>query len=97
MIFVETPIFTRRIHGTLKDEEYRALQAALLRRLEQGSLIPGSGGLRVVAIVLSTIGTVRVKPSTCCSFTQKASGKISHTIRSRCLGKLFGRNLDERG
>ena len=48
MVFVETPIFTRRILATLKDVEYRALQAALLRRPEQGSLIPGSGGLRKI-------------------------------------------------
>jgi mRNA-degrading endonuclease RelE of RelBE toxin-antitoxin system len=48
MVFVETPIFTRRIRGTLKDEEYRALQSALLRRPEQGSLIQGSGGLRKI-------------------------------------------------
>ncbi len=48
MRFVETPVFTRRIHGTLSDEQYRALQMALVRRPEQGSLIPGSGGLRKI-------------------------------------------------
>ena len=48
MRFVETPVFTRRIHGTLGDEQYRALQMALVRRPEQGSLIPGSGGLRKI-------------------------------------------------
>ena len=48
MRFAETPVFTRRIHGTLRDEQYRALQTALLRRPEQGSLIPGSGGLRKI-------------------------------------------------
>ena len=48
MLFVETPIFTSRIRGILRDDEYRALQAALLLRPEQGSLIPGSGGLRKI-------------------------------------------------
>ena len=56
MVFVETPIFTRRILETLKDEEYRALQAALLRRPEQGSLIPGSGGLRKIRWATRTGG-----------------------------------------
>jgi mRNA-degrading endonuclease RelE of RelBE toxin-antitoxin system len=30
----------------LEDDDYRALQAALLFRPEQGAVIPGSGGLR---------------------------------------------------
>ena len=46
MRFVETPIFTRRLQNLLDDEEYRALQLALVFRPEQGPLIPGSGGLR---------------------------------------------------
>jgi len=46
MLFVETPIFTREVCALLEDEEYRALQLALLLRPEQGALIPGSGGLR---------------------------------------------------
>jgi mRNA-degrading endonuclease RelE of RelBE toxin-antitoxin system len=46
MRFIETPIFTREVSTFLTDEEYRALQLALLFRPEQGVLIPGSGGLR---------------------------------------------------
>jgi mRNA-degrading endonuclease RelE of RelBE toxin-antitoxin system len=46
MRFIETPIFTRELQKLLEDEEYRALQLALLFRPEQGILIPGSGGLR---------------------------------------------------
>jgi len=44
MRFVETTIFTRQIVGLLTDDEYRALQAALVLRPEQGALIKGSGG-----------------------------------------------------
>ena len=36
----------RFIEHLLEDEEYRALQLALLFRPEQGILIPGAGGLR---------------------------------------------------
>ena len=46
MRFVETPIFTREVRNLLQDEEYRALQLALLFRPEQGVLIPGTSGLR---------------------------------------------------
>ena len=48
MKFIETPIFTRAVREQLSDEEYRSLQLALLLRPEQGSVIPGSGGLRKV-------------------------------------------------
>jgi len=46
MWFVETPVFTREIEKLLSDEEYRLLQLALVFRPEQGSVIPGTGGLR---------------------------------------------------
>ena len=48
MKFIETPVFTRAVREHLSDEEYRSLQLALLLRPEQGSVIPGSGGLRKV-------------------------------------------------
>jgi mRNA-degrading endonuclease RelE of RelBE toxin-antitoxin system len=44
--FVETPVFTRQVEDLLGDAEYRALQLALFLRPEQGSLVPGTGGLR---------------------------------------------------
>ncbi len=46
MRFIETPIFTSDVGSFLEDDEYRALQLALLLRPEQGALIRGSGGLR---------------------------------------------------
>jgi mRNA-degrading endonuclease RelE of RelBE toxin-antitoxin system len=48
MRFIETPIFTRELRKFLRDEEYRALQLALLLRPAQGNIIPGSGGLRKI-------------------------------------------------
>jgi len=44
--FIETPIFTEDAAALLPDDEYRALQVALVLRPEQGTLIRGSGGLR---------------------------------------------------
>jgi hypothetical protein len=44
--FVETPIFTKRVTTLLRDEEYLALQVALVLRPAQGPIIAGSGGLR---------------------------------------------------
>ena len=46
MRFVETPIFTKEVRDLLDDDDYRALQLALIFRPEQGAVIPGSGGLR---------------------------------------------------
>ena len=46
MRFIETPIFTRVLLELLDDEEYRALQMALLQRPDLGPIIPRSGGLR---------------------------------------------------
>jgi len=44
--FLETSVFTSRLRGLVDEDQYRALQLALLLRPEQGPLIPGSGGLR---------------------------------------------------
>jgi hypothetical protein len=44
--FVETPIFTKRVTTLLRDEEYLALQVALVLRPAQGPIIGSSGGLR---------------------------------------------------
>jgi len=46
MRFVETPVFSASLRRLLSDEQYRALQLALILRPEQGLLIPGTGGLR---------------------------------------------------
>jgi mRNA-degrading endonuclease RelE of RelBE toxin-antitoxin system len=48
MRFIETLIFTREVRGLLPDDDYRALQAALMLRPEQGALIQGAGGLRKI-------------------------------------------------
>ena len=48
MHFIETPIFTRELCKFLPEEEYRALQLALLLRPAQGNIIPGSGGLQKI-------------------------------------------------
>ena len=45
MLFIETSTFTRLLLALLSDEEYRALQNALLADPERGDLIQG-GGIR---------------------------------------------------
>ena len=44
--FVETKLFTRLVQEYLSDDEYRALQQALLQDPEAGAVIPGAGGVR---------------------------------------------------
>ena len=46
MRFVETPVFTASLRRHLDDEQYRALQFALVLRPAQGPLVPGGAGLR---------------------------------------------------
>ncbi len=46
--FKETPLFTRLVYDYLTDEEYSALQQALITHPEAGNLIPGSGGVRKI-------------------------------------------------
>ena len=46
MRFVETPIFTKELHDLVSDDDYRSIQAAIMLRPEQGSIIQGTGGIR---------------------------------------------------
>ena len=46
MLFIETRVFTRELHSFMSDDDYRALQSALLLRPEAGAVIPGGSGLR---------------------------------------------------
>ena len=46
MVIIETPIFTRKIHSILSDEEYRLLQIQLINKPDSGKIIRGGGGLR---------------------------------------------------
>ena len=44
--FVETRLFTKLVQEYLSDDEYGALQEALVANPEAGDVIPGSGGVR---------------------------------------------------
>ena len=46
MVFVETPIFCRRVQEYMNDEEYAELQTFLAGRPDAGNVIKGSGGMR---------------------------------------------------
>lgn len=48
MIIIETNVFTRRIKELMSDDEYKALQEALVYRPDMGVIIHGTGGLRKV-------------------------------------------------
>jgi len=54
---IETSVFTRQVRAALSDDEYRALQLALILRPESGNLIPGSSGLRKLRWRLQGRGT----------------------------------------
>ena len=46
VVFVETPIFYRRVQQFLDDDDYAEMQLFLAARPEAGKIIKGSGGLR---------------------------------------------------
>ena len=48
MVIIETSFFTWRIIDLMSDDEYRALQQALIIRPDTGPIIQGTGGLRKV-------------------------------------------------
>jgi len=48
MEFFEAPAFTRNLPRYLDDEQYRALQNALVDMPDLGDVMPGTGGFRKV-------------------------------------------------
>lgn len=48
MIFIETPVFTKRIKALISDDEYRRLQVSLTENPKQGALIKNASGIRKV-------------------------------------------------
>jgi len=50
MLFIETPLFTKRVKELLDEEAYRLLQVRLMASPDAGDLIEGTGGLRKVRV-----------------------------------------------
>lgn len=46
LVFFETPLFTKILPDYLNDQDYTALQLALLENPNIGDLMPGTGGFR---------------------------------------------------
>ena len=46
VVFIETPIFCRRVQEHMDDDEYAELQKCLLQRPDAGDIIRASGGIR---------------------------------------------------
>ncbi len=46
VVFIETPIFNRRVLQYMEDDDYGEMQMFLVRRPDAGSIIKGSGGIR---------------------------------------------------
>jgi hypothetical protein len=50
MIFIETPIFTRRAKELLDDESFTRLQQDLVRDPLSGDVMEGTGGIRKIRV-----------------------------------------------
>jgi hypothetical protein len=44
--FIETKLFTKLVQNYFTDEEYAALQSAIMANPNAGDVVPGSGGVR---------------------------------------------------
>ncbi|MFT3759338.1 type II toxin-antitoxin system RelE/ParE family toxin [Thauera sp.] len=56
MIFIETPVFTKRLRELLDDDSYAEFQRTLADRPDMGDVIEGTGGIRKVRIASSGRG-----------------------------------------
>ena len=56
MIFVETPLFTRRVYELLSEDQYTRLQHYLTVDPDVGDLIEGTGGLRKIRVAVASRG-----------------------------------------
>ncbi|NWA65410.1 type II toxin-antitoxin system RelE/ParE family toxin [Pseudomonas reactans] len=50
MIFIETPIFTRRVTELMNHDTYLSLQVALMVNPRAGDVIEGTGGIRKLRV-----------------------------------------------
>lgn len=56
VIFIETPVFTKRLSGLLSDDSYAQFQRQLAERPDMGDVIEGTGGIRKVRVASSGHG-----------------------------------------
>lgn len=50
MIFIETPIFTRRVKELMDDDDFAVLQKILVRDPSAGDVMEATGGIRKIRI-----------------------------------------------
>lgn len=46
MLFIESKMFTKHLYDYLNDQEYYELQKFLIKKPDDGTIIPGTGGFR---------------------------------------------------
>ncbi|SDT36861.1 RelE toxin of RelE / RelB toxin-antitoxin system [Pseudomonas asplenii] len=56
MIFIETPVFTRRVKELVDDDTYTSFQKSLVLNPSAGVVIEGTGGIRKIRIAANGHG-----------------------------------------
>jgi hypothetical protein len=84
--FVELPAYARRIANLLDDDAQLDLCVRLLKRPDEGSVIPGSGGLRKIRVAAKGHG--KRGGARVIYYWQDAAGKI-------WLCRIYAKNESE--
>jgi hypothetical protein len=87
--FIETRLFTKLVVDYLSDDEYAALQVALMRDPEAGPVIPGSGGVRKLRWGGARTRKARWVPGDLLCATRQRRDLDANDVPEECCGKHF--------
>jgi hypothetical protein len=87
--FIETRLFTKLVVDYLSDEEYAALQLALMRDPEASPVIPGSGAGSKASMGSSRAGKARWVPGDLLCSTHQRRALDANDVPEECRGKHF--------
>jgi len=87
--FIETRLFTKLVVDYLSDEEYAALQLALMRDPEAGPVIPGSGGVRKLRWAAPGRGKRGGVPGDLLCAPRQRRNLDANDVPEECRGEYF--------
>src|SRR5690606_24910282 len=96
MIFIETPIFTKRLRDLLSDDSYAEFQRQLADRPDMGDVIEGTGGIRKVRVAASNHGNHGKRGGARVSYYHFAAAPANTLLQSDHKSEKDDLTADER-